>query len=125
MLFMQHRLEQRDLLFYPVGHVMVLALYFNMFLKWLSFGSQEYTKKLKVKSVQIFWARLASFSHLGLVNDPLMVSKFHRLHTVLVPVTSSSEAIYVLKGYPFYTDLKTHGHCQLWVLQSTQYIPLD
>ena len=28
-------------------------------------------------SVQIFWAILASFSHLGLIRDPLMVSKFH------------------------------------------------
>ena len=27
--------------------------------------------------MQIFWARLASFDHLGLVSDPLIVSKFH------------------------------------------------
>ena len=27
--------------------------------------------------VQIFWARLASFDHLGLISDPLIVSKFH------------------------------------------------
>ena len=26
------------------------------------------------KSVQIFWARLASFGHLGLISDPLIVS---------------------------------------------------
>ena len=28
-------------------------------------------------SVHIFWARLASFSHLGRISDPLIVSKFH------------------------------------------------
>ena len=27
--------------------------------------------------MHIFWARLASFGHLGLFNDPLIVSKFH------------------------------------------------
>ena len=29
------------------------------------------------QSVHIFWARLASFGHLGLISDPLIVSKFH------------------------------------------------
>ena len=48
MLFIQHRLEQRELLFYLVAHVMVLVLNFNMFLKWLSFGSKENIKELKV-----------------------------------------------------------------------------
>ena len=28
-------------------------------------------------SVHIFWARLASFGHLGLIGDPLIVPKFH------------------------------------------------
>ena len=33
------------------------------------------------QSVHIFWARLASFGHLGLISDLLMVSKFHdKLH---------------------------------------------
>ena len=27
--------------------------------------------------MQIFWARVASFDHLGLISDPLIVSKFH------------------------------------------------
>ena len=28
-------------------------------------------------SVHIFWPRLASFGHLGLIGDPLIVSKFN------------------------------------------------
>ena len=28
-------------------------------------------------SVHISWARLASFCHLGVISDPLIVSKFH------------------------------------------------
>ena len=27
--------------------------------------------------MRIFWARIASFRHLGLISDPLIVSKFH------------------------------------------------
>ena len=27
--------------------------------------------------MQIFWARIASFGHLGHISDPLIVSKFH------------------------------------------------
>ena len=74
--------------------------------------------------MHIFWARLASFGHLGLISDPLIVSKFHnethdpkgqenkdytivkgremfyRRHTV--PVTSCTEVKYVLKGVKFY-----------------------
>ena len=69
--------------------------------------------------MHIFWARLASFGHLGPISDPLIVSKFHnethdpkgqenkiyaivrdretfyRHHTV--PVTSCNEVKYVLK----------------------------
>ena len=69
----------------------------------------------------VFWARLASFNHLGLISDPLIVSKFHKvpqwksmipkdkkIKSTLkwragggsiprkVPVTSCSE----VKGYP-------------------------
>ena len=47
-----------------------------MFLKRLSFGSKEYIKELKVNSVQILWAILVNSSDLGLIIDPLMVSKF-------------------------------------------------
>ena len=70
-------------------------------------------------SVHISWARLASFCHLGVISDPLIVSKFpdethdpkgqenkicaivkgrrifYRRHTV--PITSCSEIKYVLK----------------------------
>ena len=69
--------------------------------------------------MQVFWARLASFGHLGLISDPLIISKFpnkthdpkgqeneiytivkgretfYRRHTV--PITSCSEVKYVLK----------------------------
>ena len=85
------------------------------------------------QSVHIFWSILASFGHLGLINDPLIISKFHnkthdpkgqenkiyiivkgretfyRRHTV--PVTSCSEVKYVFKRVSFgskecITDLK-------------------
>ena len=36
-----------------------------------------HTKKNWNKSVHIFWARLASFGHLGHISDPLIVSKFN------------------------------------------------
>ena len=42
-----------------------------MFLKRLSFGSKECTEELK-----LVWAILASFSHVGLISDPLIISKF-------------------------------------------------
>ena len=34
-------------------------------------------QRTETRSVQIFWSRLASFGHLGLISDPLIVSKFH------------------------------------------------
>ena len=88
-----------------------------MVLKRLSFGSKECTKELKLECAN-FWARLASFGQLGLISDPLIVSKFHnethdskgqknkiyakvkgsetfyRRHTV--PLTSCSDVKYVL-----------------------------
>ena len=45
-------------------------------LKRVSFGSKECTEELKLECAY-FWARLASFGHLGLISDPLIVSKFH------------------------------------------------
>ena len=74
-------------------------------------------------SVHIFWSRLASFGHLGLISDPLICLKFHnenhdskgqenkfdtivkgretfyRRHTV--SVTSCSEVKYCLKRVSF------------------------
>ena len=44
-------------------------------LKMLSFGSKERTKEPKLECAY-FWARLASFGHLGLISDPLIVSEF-------------------------------------------------
>ena len=70
-------------------------------------------------SVQVFWARLASFGHLGLISDPLIVSKFsneshdpkgqeNKIYTIVkgrvtfycrhtVQIISCSEVKYVLK----------------------------
>ena len=71
----------------------------------------------------MIWARLASFGHLGLISDPLIVSKLHnetydpkgqenKVYTIVngmgtfyrrhtVPITSCSEVKYVLKkSYP-------------------------
>ena len=45
-------------------------------LKGVSFGSKDCTKELKLEC-KFFWARLASFCHLGFISDPLIVSKFH------------------------------------------------
>ena len=72
--------------------------------------------------MQIFWARLARFGHLGLISDSLIVSKFHnethdpkgqenKIYTIVkgretvyrrhtVPITSCSEVKYELKSYP-------------------------
>ena len=43
----------------------------------VTLGSNEYTKELKEYRVQVFWARLAGFCHLGIISDPLIISKFH------------------------------------------------
>ena len=73
--------------------------------------------------MHIHCARLASFSHLGLISDPIIVSKFHyethdlkgqenKVYTIvksretfyrrhIVPVTSCSEVKYVLKRVSF------------------------
>ena len=48
-----------------------------MFFTKLFFGSKGNIIELKVCSVQVFWARLASFGPLGTISDPLKVSKFH------------------------------------------------
>ena len=69
--------------------------------------------------MQVFLARLASFGHLGLISDPLIISKFlneshdpkgqeNKIYTIVkdretfyrrhtVPITSCSEIKYVLK----------------------------
>ena len=45
-------------------------------LKRVSLGSKDCTKELKPECAY-FWARLASFCHLGVNSDPLIISKFH------------------------------------------------
>ena len=88
-----------------------------MFLKGYPLEAKNASKNWN-KSVHIFWARLASFCHLGLISDPLIVLKFHnethdpkgqenKIYTIVkgretfyhrytVPVTSCSEVKYVL-----------------------------
>ena len=88
----------------------------------VSFRSKYCTKELKLECAY-FWARLASFCHLGFISDPLIVSKFHnethdpkgqayKIYTIVkgretfyrrhtVPVTSCSEVKYVLKRVSF------------------------
>ena len=48
-------------------------------------------KEMKLECA-IFWARLASFGHLGIISDPLIVSQFHNdtcnpTYPVLVKIT--------------------------------------
>ena len=72
---------------------------------------------------ETFWASLASFGNLGLISDPLIVSKFHnethdpkgqenKIYIIVkgmetfyrrhkVPITSCSEVKYVLKKLSF------------------------
>ena len=88
-------------------------------LKRVSLGCKDCTKELKLECAYFFWARLASFCHLGFISDPLIVSKFNnkthdpkgqenKIYTIVkgretfyrrhtVPVTSCSEVKYVLK----------------------------
>ena len=93
-----------------------------MFLKEYPLEAKTAPKN-RNKSVHIFWARLASFGHLGLISDPQIVSKFYnethdsngqenKIYTILkgretfyrrhaVPITSCSEVKYVLKMVSF------------------------
>ena len=48
----------------------------NMLLKGYPFEAKTAPKNWN-QSVHISWARLASFCHLGVISDPLIVSKFH------------------------------------------------
>ena len=98
------------------------VFYCKYVLKTVSFGSKDCTKELKLECAY-FLARLASFCHLGLTSDPLIVPKFHnethdpkgqenKIYTIVkgretlyrrntVPVTSCSEVKYVLKSVSF------------------------
>ena len=89
-----------------------------MFLRGYPLEAKTAPKKWN-QSVHISWARLASFCHLGVISDPLIVSKFlnethdskgqeNQIYTIVksretfyrrhtVPVTSCSEVKYVLK----------------------------
>ena len=48
----------------------------NVFLKGCPLEAKNTSKNYN-HSVHIFWSRLASFGHLGVISDPLIVSKFH------------------------------------------------
>ena len=48
----------------------------NMYLKRLSIGNKD--QRTETRVCKFVWARLASFGHLGLISDLLIVSKFHK-----------------------------------------------
>ena len=54
----------------------VQYLKLNMFQKGYPLEAKDASKNWN-QSLHIFWARLACFGHLGLISDPLIVSKFH------------------------------------------------
>ena len=90
----------------------------HMFLKRLSFGSKECTEELKQECASFLGQTIACFGHLGLISDPLIISKFsneshdpkgqeNKLYTIVkgretfysrhtVPITCCSEVKYVL-----------------------------
>ena len=83
--------------------------------------------------MQVFWARLASFGHLCLISDPLIISKFsneshdpkgqeNKIYTIVkdtetfyrrhtAPITSCSEIKYVLKKVMYGMKLSMN---QVW-----------
>ena len=104
-----------------------------MFLKRLSFGRKECTEELKLECPSFFWARLASFGHLCLISDTLIISKFineshdpkgqgNKIYTIVkgretfyrrhtVPINSCSEVKYVLKKVMYGMKLSLN---QVW-----------
>ena len=94
----------------------------NVFLKVYPLEAKTAPKNWN-QSVHISWARLAGLRHLGVISDPLIVSKFHnkthdpkgqenKIYTIVkgrkmfyrrqtVPVTSCREVKYVLKRISF------------------------
>ena len=93
--------------------------------------------------MHISWARLASFCHLGVISDPLIVSKFHnethdpkgqenKIYTIVkgretfyrrhkVSVTSCSEVKYVLKRVSFGSKDCTKELKLYWFKNSLQH----
>ena len=51
-------------------------------IKGVFFGSKDYSKELKLSSVHVFWARLASFGTLGLISDP-QISSNSKLKSII------------------------------------------
>ena len=99
--------------------------------------------------MNISWARLANFCHLGVNSDPLIVSKFHnethdpkgqenKIYTIVkgretfyrrhrVPVTNCSEVKYVLKRVSFGSkdctkELKLE--CAYFLGQNSHLVPM-
>ena len=73
----------------------------DMFVTKLSFGSKGHIKKLKMYSVQVFWARLASFGPSGTISDPLKVSKFY--NGVQDPKGHENKIYTIVKGRRCFT----------------------
>ena len=96
--------------------------------------------------MHISWARPASFCHLGVISDPLIVSKFqnetydpkgqeNKLYTIVkgretfytVPVTSCSEVNYVLKRVSLGSKdctKKLKLECAYFLGQTSKYAPM-
>ena len=82
------------------------------------------TETRACKILQIFWARLASFGHLGLISDPLIVPMFQsltldkplrrvrRMHSSEVASSISAQSLIFYGHSPPSADSKRVG-CQL------------
>ena len=76
----------------------------------VSFGSKDCIKEQKLECAY-FRARLASFGHLGLVSDPLIISKFHNETHVELQI-SHSQISHRVKNW--YQNI-TFGKCEICV----------
>ena len=79
--------------------------------------------------MHIFWARLASFGHLGLISDRLIVSKFH--NETHDPKGQENNIYTIVKGYAplssttedFHLNVNPHKPCVLSVSIGKQCRP--
>ena len=62
--------------------------------------------------MQIAWARLAKFCHLGLINDPLIVSKFH--NETHYPKGQENTIYTIVKG-KFIIPYQKEEYDTLWI----------
>ena len=77
-----------------------------MFLKGYPLEAKTALKNLN-QSVHISWARLASFCHLDVISDPLIVSKLKRGH-------SKIDKTKVLMEYGSLMKVESIAECSPW-----------